>query len=279
MEDRDAEKEGAPGLDLKTFFQKEGIDVFAVVSIEDLPEPDREDVVEFFPAARSVIVFGKEVPVLVYRMPPKDKTREMLRIAESLDDSAVRLAAQLNVEHVMALAVPLYLPIKIAAGRIQGLVRLKHAAVAGKLGSQGRNTVLLTPRFGPRLLLSGVVTARPLFAYGPDDRTGRGVSPDAPLLCSGCDRCVRLCPEGALGPESVDPFRCRTVRAWVPPLLVPTVQWLLGRTVLQKIGAPLAPWIARMATIRCSLCVTECPVFALEEPDKTGAFSAPEQEP
>jgi hypothetical protein len=29
-----------------------------------------------------------------------------------------------------------------------------------------------------------------------------------------------------------------------------------------KCMAPLAPWIARTATIRCSLCVTECPNYS-----------------
>jgi hypothetical protein len=51
------------------------------------------------------------------------------------------------------------------------------------------------------------------------------------------------------------------VRAWIAPPLVPLLKWMLGRQVLLKCAAPLAPWIARMATIRCSLCVMECPLF------------------
>ena len=107
-----------------------------------------------------MIVFGKEVPVPVYRMPPKEKTQGMLRIAEALDNTAVRLAGLLEEEQVPALPVPLYLPVRIADGRVQGVVRLKQVAAAGGLGSPGRNTVLFNPRFGPRLLLSGVVTGR-----------------------------------------------------------------------------------------------------------------------
>jgi hypothetical protein len=62
-------------LDLTEFFQKQEIDVFSEVSLDDLSDEDRSSVVQFFPAARYVIVFGKEVPVPVYRMPPKEKTR------------------------------------------------------------------------------------------------------------------------------------------------------------------------------------------------------------
>jgi len=248
-------------LDLKVFFKEQGIDVFSEVSLDNLSDADRSSVVHFFPAAQSVIVFGKEVPVPVYRMPPKEKTRGMLRIAEGLDNTAVRLTGRLEAEEVTAKPVPLYLPVKIANGKIQGVVRLKQVAAAGGLGSQGRNTVLLNPRFGPRLLLSGVVTGRQVQESQPTERDARKDS----LTCSGCGHCIRVCPQGALGPDGIDAFRCQTVSAWVPPVLVPTVKWVLGRTFLLKCMAPLAPWIARTATIRCSLCVTQCPNFSGDE--------------
>jgi len=247
------------GLDLTVFFLEQGIDVFSEVSIDNLSDEDRSLSVQFFPAAQSVIVFGKEVPVPVYRMPPDEKTRGMLRIAEALDYTAVRLAANLEEEQVRALPVPLYLPVRIADGKVQGFVRLKQVAAAGGLGSLGRNTVLLNPRFGPRLLLSGVVTGRRVQESRQAEWYAGGK--EAPA-CTGCGRCIIVCPGGALGPEGVDAFRCRTISAWVPPVLVPAAKWMLERTILLKCMAPLAPWIARTATIRCSLCVTECPNYS-----------------
>ncbi|MFA5222620.1 MAG: 4Fe-4S binding protein [Methanoregula sp.] len=247
------------GLDLISFFQEQGIDVFAEVRLDNLSDEDRASVVQFFPAAQSVIVFGREVPVLVYRMAPKEKTRGMLRIAEALDTTAARLASRLEKEQFPARSVPLYLPVRIAGGNVQGVVRLKHVAAAGGLGSQGKNTVLLNPRFGPRLLLSGVVTGRRARESGhTKSSTGEQKAP----TCTGCGRCISVCPGGALGPHGVDVFRCRTVSTWVHPVLVPAVKWMLKRTLLLKCIAPLAPWIARTATIRCSLCVTECPNFS-----------------
>jgi len=278
-------------VDLSSFFKEQEIDVFSVVGIEDLPDDDRESIKDFFPQARSVIVFGKEVPVEVFRMPTKDKTRGMLRIAESLDQSAIRLAERLNDENIPARPVPLYLPVRIPKGRVQGLVRLKHVAAAGGLGSPGMNTVLMSPRFGPRLLLSGVVTAGLVTKFAgagmetgsastgtdlltsPGGETGseRGIlrettdgsemGAEESLRCTMCGKCARTCPGGAIGPEGVDVFRCRTIRAFVPPVLVPAVKWMLGRRMLLKTMAPLAPLVARVATIRCSLCVTECPNF------------------
>jgi len=253
-------------LDLTVFFEEQGIDVFSEVSLDSLSDDDRSSVVQFFPAAQSVIVFGKEVPVPVYRMPPKEKTRGMLRVAEALDNTAVKLAGLLEAEQVPALPVPLYLPVRIAHGRVQGVVRLKQVAVAGGLGSLGRNTVLFNPRFGPRLLLSGVVTGRRVL----DSRQAEPCAEreEAPN-CTGCGRCINVCPGGALGPAGADAFRCRTVSAWVFPVMVPAVKWILGRTLFLKCVAPLAPWIARTATIRCSLCVTECPNYSGDGCKKT----------
>jgi len=250
---------------LNVFFQEQGIDVFSEVRLDDLSDEDRASVVQYFPAAQSVIVFGKEVPVPVYRMPPKEKTREMVRIAEALDTTAAKLTGLLEAEQVPARPVPLYLPVKIVHGRIQGVVRLKQVAAAAGLGSLGRNTVLLSPRFGPRLLLSGVVSGRRVqeFRQGGSS-AGKKEAP----LCKGCGRCIRACPGGAIGPEGVDLFRCRDVSAWVPPVLVPAAKWLLGRPAVQKCMAPLAPWFARRATMPCSLCVTVCPNFSGDEEDK-----------
>jgi epoxyqueuosine reductase len=249
-------------LDLKVFFKEQGIDVFSEVSLDNLSDEDRSSVVQFFPAAQSVIIFGKEVPVPIYRMPQKEKTSGMLRIAEALDNAAIRLAGFFEKEQVPAKPVPLYLPVKIVNGKIQGVVRLKQVAAAGGLGSPGKNSVLLNPRFGPRLLLSGVVTGRQVVESQPTERDAVGKDS---LTCSGCGHCIRVCPQGALGPDGIDTFRCRTVSAWVPPVLVPAAKWMLERTLLLKCMAPLAPWIARTATIRCSLCVTECPNFSGNE--------------
>jgi epoxyqueuosine reductase len=251
--------ERSRGLDLTLFFKEQGIDVFSEVSLDDLSKEDKASVMQFFPAAQSVIVFGKEVPVSVYQMQPKEKTKGMLEVAEALDNTAVRLAALLEKKQVPAKPVPLYLPVRITDGKVQGLVRLKTVAAAAGLGSIGKNTVLFNHRFGPRLLLSGVVTSRRVQKTRKTENTeGKNEG----LACTGCGRCIKVCPEGALGPDGADAFRCRTVSAWIPPVLVPAVKWMLGRALLLKCLAPLAPSIARTATIRCSLCVTECPNFS-----------------
>lgn len=90
---------------------------------------------------------------------------------------------------------------------LMGDLSLKHAAVVAGLGEFGLNNLLLTPRFGPRVLLGAVVTDAPII-------------PDPPLkvqLCDLCGACLKACPVGAIKEPkgydrrkgwSIDKHRC-----------------------------------------------------------------------
>lgn len=263
------------GPDIDAFFRREGIEVFTEVARADIPAPDRDYIRDVLPGAGSVIIFAQEIPAPVYRMPPKEKTREMLKIAEALDRTAVSLSRLLTEAGIPAKPVPLYLPVTITDGAVRGLVRLKQTAAAGGLGVIGKSSLLITPHYGPRVFLSGVVTGRVPPQSGQKNHlvpavndTGPAAakpeSPPSPAssvppLCTGCGLCIKNCPGNAFGPDGrVDAFRCMTIRPWVPPVLVPVVKWLLGRPFLLRCVAPLAPCIARVATMPCSECVTGC---------------------
>jgi epoxyqueuosine reductase len=246
-----------PGVDIGTFFHEEGIGPYAAVDLTCLEDADRSDALHLVPGAGSVIVFGREVPVQVYQLPPAEKTLEMLRIGEATDRVAVRLANRLRSEHIPAVPVPLLLPVTMHHGRLQGIIRLKRIAASGGLGTIGRSGLLISPVYGTRLILSGVVTAL-------DGEHCRKMP--VANICQHCGRCIRACPGGAIGPDGVDSFRCRNISAWVPAPLIPAAQWLLNRKTLQSLATPLAPVIARHATMRCSFCVTVCPYFEAGEP-------------
>lgn len=69
-------------------------------------------------------------------------------------------------------------------------VFLKDAAVLAGLGVMGRNNLLITPRYGPRVRLRALRVDRIVKGSGP-------LSDFSP--CSGCDApCLRACPAGAL---------------------------------------------------------------------------------
>jgi epoxyqueuosine reductase len=67
------------------------------------------------------------------------------------------------------------------------------AAVDAGLGWMGKNTSMVTSRFGPRIRLGAVATDLPL-------------APDTPMsegLCGDCNECIEACPVGALWEDSL----------------------------------------------------------------------------
>ena len=81
-----------------------------------------------------------------------------------------------------------------------GNLSFRHLGVEAGLGTLGMNVSLLTPEFGPRLYLTGVLTELELEA-------------DAPLqeqvcLGEGCSRCLYACPTDAVRHFGIDKRAC-----------------------------------------------------------------------
>jgi len=121
--------------------------------------------------------------------------RGFTRHAKSKQDVLLRLIRKqgFSAELVGRLGYPL-----------KGKPNLKHLAIAAGLGRQGKNTLVINPRFGPWLRFMAVRTNAPLAV------TGSGVyakeeNPD----CEACRRCIEACPAGVLEPyRLVDTERC-----------------------------------------------------------------------
>ena len=108
---------------------------------------------------------------------------------ELLIEVAGKLAARLEAEHGLACWT-------IAYHVERGGIYLKDAAVLAGLGRVGRNNLLLTPRFGPRLRLRAVLTSA--------DLPSTGLSSDDP--CDGCpEPCRAACPQAAFPGEVFTP--------------------------------------------------------------------------
>ena len=73
----------------------------------------------------------------------------------------------------------------------------RYWAVRSGIGFIGRNHCLIVPGVGSKVLLAVILTTIEL-------------APDTPYQgqCYGCDRCLRACPAGALGRDSLDCRRC-----------------------------------------------------------------------
>ena len=102
---------------LMRFFLVEGIDEFTIVGIENLPDGDRSGPLHLLPSARSVIVFGREIPIPVYKLPSHGKkTQKMLHIAETLDRTAARLCGSPDCRKFPLICCP---PVPARAGGIR----------------------------------------------------------------------------------------------------------------------------------------------------------------
>lgn len=135
--------------------------------------------------------------------------------------------------------IPYYLP-PVAQQDETGLLApfsFKYAATRAGLGWYGKNDVIVTERYGPRIRLSAVLVAAPLDYGQPIDESR---CPDD------CFKCVEACPCDALKgvrwnaaihrAEIIDYHRCNRMRsAFIP-----------------KLGRKSA----------CGLCFAACPVGA-----------------
>ena len=124
----------------------------------------------------------------------------------------------------------------------------RAAAARAGVGWLGKNTNLLVPAVGSRVLLSEIVTAAPL-------------EPDEPLkkTCGSCDACMRICPTGALiAPGVLDNRKC--ISYW-------TIEHhgVIPRPMRELIG----DWI-----FGCDLCQDVCPVNGSSQPASPDAPAA-----
>lgn len=91
-----------------------------------------------------------------------------------------------------------------------GVLSHKPAAVLAGLGAIGKNGLLITPEFGPRVRLVTLITNAPLVCFS-------GKMPEPGEVCGSCDLCLGSCPVGAISfdaesrESAIDKVKCRRV--------------------------------------------------------------------
>jgi len=122
-------------------------------------------------------------------------------------------------------------------------IPLKTAAVKCGLGCQGKNALLVTPSFGPRVGLISVLTTAELDV---DEPYGEN-------LCGDCKKCLIACPTQALEPYKLIINRCLTYSAESPHSTdVPEDVRELDRKLIKR-PTP-------HSYIECSTCIDVCPI-------------------
>jgi len=122
-------------------------------------------------------------------------------------------------------------------------IPLKPAAVIAGLGCQGKNTLLVTPEFGPRVRLVSVLTSAELDSDEPFRED----------LCKECDKCLIACPTKALRPYKLTINRCMVYSAESPH----------SRDVEDDVRALERKLLKRPSLnsyIECTTCIDVCPI-------------------
>ena len=194
------------------------VDLMGVASVETSKDlKDRATV--FLPTVKSVLVLGKETYQEVVSLLEPSKEAGEAEPGEVFAVHADYVNSRLNrAVHELAdlfrkegyRSVPLPAAVGFITDQrfLTALFSYKHAAELAGLGMIGRNSLLITQEFGPRIRLACLLTEAVL---QPSSKMQKD-------FCVNCDACIQECPAQAIQAPgsgqaySINKFACRSYR-------------------------------------------------------------------
>src|SRR5262245_16688830 len=153
------------------------------------------------PHVNSVIVIVQHIPVGAFRCKSNVPVQYMdMLVLRKMDKVAYRLAEELEAAGHPSFIVPAQETEWSYKRASYGRLSTRHLGVEAGLGTLGLEVNILTPEYGPRLYLTGVLTELALAA----DR------PMTEQVCIGesCSRCLYSCPGNAVLHFGIDKRGC-----------------------------------------------------------------------
>ena len=183
-----------------------GADLAGIASAKTLnafpPDPRWPQTPErISPYVRSVIVLVQRIPAGAFRCKSNIPVQYMdMLVLRKMDKVAYRLAEELEAAGHPSFVVPAQETEWSYKRASYGRLSTRHLGVEAGLGTLGLEVNILTPEFGPRIYLTGVLTELELEA-------------DAPMreqVCIGeaCSRCLHSCPGDAVMHFGIDKRGC-----------------------------------------------------------------------
>lgn len=206
-----------PKADLNQVMEGIEADVYGVVSLTSLETAIQKRALEMLPGAKSIIIMAQEIFPEVIRHLNSEGIRGELTLRDAYSPHANMVSGRLNwqtYKAVKALHRAGYHGFPLADGPydarfLKGAISYPHLATLAGLGYRGWHSFLITPEYGPRLRLAGVLTDAPLTATQaehPEDS-----------YCPKCGgACVKICPAGAIKIPAdgetyhIDQYACST---------------------------------------------------------------------
>src|SRR5260221_479464 len=155
------------------------------------------------PYIKSVIVLVQRIPAGCFRAKSNVPVQYMdMLVLRKMDKIAYRLAQEMEREghptFVTAAQETDWNYKRASYGRLS----TRHLGVEAGLGTLGLEVNILTPEFGPRVYLTGILTEHEL---EPDQRITEQV-----CIGESCSRCLHSCPPNAVLHWGIDKRACAT---------------------------------------------------------------------
>lgn len=186
-----------------------GADLIGVLEVREDSYPDFVSGVKtLLPTAKAAVMLGMEYDsetLNLLNFPQKFEGKakagvllepHVLQLNREIDNAVAMMVKRLKREGYRSLSLPsrgmpLLRPkdFKTASSYVKSPISYTHVAEAAGMGTIGTHSLLITPEFGTRVRLAGLLTEAPI----------RGTKRIDPIDdCTHCLDCVKICPVGAI---------------------------------------------------------------------------------
>ena len=200
---------GLPGAaEVKRRALELGADLAGIASAATLnafpPDPRWPQTPErISPYVKSVIVLVQRIPAGAFRAKSNVPVQYMdMLVLRKMDKVAYRLASELEALGHPSFATAAQETDWSYKRASYGRLSTRHLGVEAGLGTLGLEVNILTPEFGPRVYLTGILTELEL---EPDERMTEQV-----CIGESCSRCLHSCPPNAVLHWGIDKRACAT---------------------------------------------------------------------
>lgn len=201
--------------EVKEIMYSLGADLCGIASVDRFGEaPQGFHPLDVLPVCKSVISFAVRFPVgALLCDTPVPYTRIRNSLTPKMDAIALNMCIELEKRGIVSVPIPTNESLwDEKTGRWRSIVSQKHAAQAAGLGTIGRHSLLITPRFGSMVWLGCILCDAEIEA---DEMLAD--------ICVGCNKCVQVCPVNALEKEQLNQQACwkhafgedEKLQAWV----------------------------------------------------------------
>lgn len=193
------------------------VDMVGIASLDNLKGTKLEEsVLRLLPTARSMVVVAMEVYPEILDLTSPEQTMGAASLNEIRNNHVDYIRGKMNLAvnaigrtsrraGLKAIPLPARGP-AVDARFLEAVISYKHAAEAAGIGHIGMSSLVVTPKYGPRVNLAMCLTEAVLES-SPVEEKG---------ICRYCNICVSKCPSKALGwPKDderyvINKFACMT---------------------------------------------------------------------